>query len=440
MVLACSQGLAADSVEVAEPQEVSLTVYNGDLAVVRELREIPLQAGLATYLLPEVSGQIQPQSIDLRFLSQTSCELIEQNYNFDLISSDKLLSRFIGQEVKLATDNGSYYSGTLLSSNDGLVLRDGDNQVLVDPSGHLVLPADAADELFLRPTLSWLMDSEVAGTQTAEIRYASNGLSWDADYILHINDGDTCNLEGWVTLENYSGTTYRDANLKLVAGDIHMLRGDPSGGSGFRSAGIYDPSLIEESLLEFHLYDLQRKTTIANNQQKQISMIAAEGIPTRDVYTMELNGHSIEVNQYIELDNEAESGLGIPLPKGDIRIFADDYEGQAQYLNSNYIYHTPKNEVVRVEIGSAAGIVANEIQSSFEETSPNCWVWRDEVNVFNRMGEDIVLEVVWELSGEWKVIDSNVIIEKQDSRKAVAEVSIPAYSAREVKSVFQFHF
>jgi hypothetical protein len=368
-LLALAIPTAAWAATAGDVQDVSLTVYNNNLALIRELRPLHVDAGTQTVVLTEVSGQLRPETVHLSTVQGLELELLEQNYDYDLVSRHKLLERFIGRQIVMIDDQGKMlHQGTLLSVMDGIVLSE-EGRIILDPPGRVMLPEGAADNLLLRPTLSWMLNSPKAADVTAEVSYLSGGLSWSADYVFVMGSDDkAADLEGWVTLSNYSGTTYNDARLKLVAGEVNQV---PTYDMMAREEAMAMPApapakaggFQEEAFFEYHLYDLQRRTTIKNSQQKQVGLLTAAGIPTTKTYVF--NGMSGgDVRVMVEFKNAEENGLGMPLPAGIVRVYKADSQGALQFAGEDRIEHTPTNEKLDLHLGNAFDVVGEAVQTN----------------------------------------------------------------------------
>jgi len=417
--------------EAGEVESVSLTVYNDGLALIREVRSFDLDSGVQDVVLSEVSGQLRPETVHLSVPAGLAVELLEQNYDYDLVSRDKLLEKFIGKPLSLVDDeHGTQFSGTLLSTAGGIVL-DSDGQILLNPPGRIVLPSGAADDLLLKPTLSWLLYSPRSANTDAEISYLSGGLSWNADYVLQLNADDTAaGMEGWVTLSNYSGTTYRDADLKLIAGDVNRVPEDKGMDYAMAEEEMYADGLgaggfAEEEFFEYHLYDLQRSTTLRNNQQKQISLLSAQEVPVRKLFMF--NGqYGGDTRVMVEFTNDEESDMGMPLPKGTVRVFKADSRGDVQFVGEDWIDHTAKDEDVRLYIGNAFDIVGEATQTDYEDYD-NGYSETYSVSLRNhKESEDVVVTVEVQVYGDWNIVRSNYDYEKDDAWTALFEVPVPA--------------
>ena len=318
-----------------------------------------------------------------------------------------------------------------------------DGQILLSPPGRPVLPIDAADDLLLRPTLSWLVDSPRAVTTDAEITYLSGGLSWEADYVLVLSADDKLgDFDGMVTLSNYSGTTYNDAELKLVAGDVHLvpevvLKDIPQSLAVEEVAGRDGPAFVEEELFEYHLYDLQRPTTIRNSQQKQIGLLSATGVPLKKLYVFDgIDGGSVQV--WTEFVNDEESSFGVPLPKGTVRIFKPDSEGSLQFIREHRINHTARNETVKLYVGDAFDIVGEKIQTDYSnDRGVTLMSYKVKLKNRKKSGEAVVVTVPVSVYGDWKVLSASHDYVKKDAWTIEFSVTVPADSTTELTWTYE---
>jgi hypothetical protein len=337
---------------LADQKSVAVTIYNENLALVKDTRAITLAPGENRLALREVSGRMRPETALLRSLSHPGAlTLIEQNFDFDLLSPAKLLEKYVGRTVRIVkthptTGAESVETATVLAANDGVVLKIGD-RVETGLPGRIVYDG-VPDNLRDRPTLVTELNSTRAGDQTVELSYLSGGLAWKADYVAELNAADNAlDLNGWVTLTNTSGTAYPNARLQLVAGDVNRVREE------FRAAAVASramakaeapaDSMKQESLFEYHLYTLQRPTTIADNQTKQVALLGATGVPiTKELVLQGSNyyyrssvggiGQKMKVGVFVQFENREASRLGVPMPKGVVRVYKKDGSGNAQFI------------------------------------------------------------------------------------------------------------
>lgn len=420
--------LSVLAVEAGAPEQVALTIYNGDLALIREVRPVALAQGNQTVVLKDVSGQLRPDTVHLA-TPGLDVQLLEQNFDYDLVSREKLLQRFIGQTISLVDDaTGRVITGTLLSVADGMVLMS-DGQILLNPPGRVVLPGHAAAELLLRPTLSWLLHSPRAANVRAEVSYLSGGLNWEASYVLMLAaDERSAGLEGWVTLSNYSGTTYPNAQLKLVAGDVNRVRDEMQKDMQWSRAAeampAPAPAFAQEQFFDYHLYNLQRTTTLRNNQQKQISLLSAAAVPTRKVYEFNAQGGN-QVRVMVEFDNREEHGLGMPLPAGIVRVYKADSSGAPQFVGEDRIGHTPRLEELRLSVGNAFDIVGEATQVDYTDIGQG-YEQTFRVELRNRKeNEDVSVKVIANVGGDWEVLSADREWARKDANTIEFTVPIP---------------
>jgi hypothetical protein len=429
---------------------VAVTIYNEDLALVKDRRRLELPVGGLDLAFRDVSARMQPETALLRGLTEgASLQVIEQNFDFDLLTPGKLLEKYVGRPVGVikvhpTTGEETEEEATVLSAAEGTVLRIGERIETGQP-GRIVfreLPPTLRD----RPTLVMKLDNGLAGPQELELSYLTAGLSWKADYVGELAaDESRLDLTGWVTLNNTSGTAYRDAQLQLVAGDVNRVRDLPSPvmhKEGMRMMAAAAPMMEEEALFEYHLYSLARPTTIADNQSKQVALLAAQGIPARkelifkgnDYYYRAQQGEigvKLKASVFLEIDNREEANLGLPLPKGVVRIYKQDARGQAQFVGEDRIDHTPKNETLRLKLGEAFDVTADKTQTDFVKLSgTGPWQYQFEtayrLRLRNAKPEPVTVKVREPIPGDWKMLESSHPQEKVSANLAEWVIEIPA--------------
>ncbi|OGS45758.1 MAG: hypothetical protein A2539_07945 [Elusimicrobia bacterium RIFOXYD2_FULL_34_15] len=440
-------------------QEIDLTIYNQNLGLVKDRRTLKIDKGVQKIEFTDVAAKIDPTSVHFKSLTNPEkCSVLEQNFEYDLISRDKLLQKYIGKEIELEKrigkdgDKKEIIKGTLLSTAGGLTIKS-DDKILVNPSGDVSL-SKIPEGLILKPTLSWLLQNDVSGENKIEVDYLTNGINWDADYVV-VSDKDDKNIDlnGWVTIDNKSGATYKEAKLKLIAGDIHRIAPDALAendvmyeAKAMRATAA--PQFQEKSFFEYHMYTLQRKTTVKDNETKQIEFASATGIPVKKLYIY--NGslqqfygyqqwsrtdrnYGIQSNKkvYVMLDfkNSKENNLGIPLPKGKIRVYKEDTDKSLEFIGEDSIEHTPKDENIRIYLGDAFDIVGERVQADFKNGDG----WCDEsfkINLRNHKEENIEITVVEKLNrwSNWKITQKSQDYEKKDSRTIEYKLKIPKNS------------
>lgn len=432
--------------------DVSLTVYNQNLGLVKDTREVSLKKGVQKIAFNDVAAQINPSSVSFKLLDASGFSILEQNFEYDLISREKLLQRYIGQEIEIERrpDSGKkeLLRGTLLATAGGLTIQSGD-RLLLNPQGEVHLDK-LPDGLVLRPTLSCLAESGVAGSHSLEIGYLTGGINWNADYVV-IADKNTASIDltGWVTIENRSGAAYRDAQLKLVAGDVHRAASPRAFEDGvmFKSAlGGRQQQFEEKSFFEYHLYTLARKTTLADNETKQIEFTSAANVPVKKLFRYDGaaqpffgyfdraqtdRGFGTQSNKKVtvilQFNNAKSRNLGMPLPKGTMRVYQRDDDGSLQFIGEDHIDHTPENEDVSVTLGDAFDIVGERTQTDFRCGND----WCEEaysITLRNHKKEVAEIQVVehfyrW---SNWKITARSDDFKKDDARTVRFSVKVPA--------------
>ncbi len=342
---------------------ISLTVTNSNLALVRESRTIELKKGMQNFLLTDVPEQIMPTSV-LVDSKGRGFHVLEQNYEYDLIGVEKLLEKSLNKTIWVVDPQLGMFSGKLLSnSSDYLMLLDEDGKIQIIPKNDqqkvVLKNFDMNQSGFItRPTLNWKIDALQAGKHSFNMSYLTKGLNWHADYVGKLNKDDTAlQLASWVTVENHCGKTFRNANLKLMAGKLNLVEQTPSFSPNRMLPAILaeKQQFKEHKLFEYHMYTLQRPTTLKNNQTKQIQLLPETKVQVEKTYLVKSRG-STDVNVYISFKNSKANHLGIPLPKGIFRIYKEDNH-DLEFVGEDQISHTPKDELVKLKVGKAYDLV-----------------------------------------------------------------------------------
>ena len=446
-VSALAFALPADAAEAEKPigldaqTGVAVTIYNEDLALVKDRRTVSLDAGLNRLALIDVSAQIRPETALLN-TAEGRLSVLEQNFDFDLLTPEKLLEKSVGSTVRVITTNPetgaeTVEEATVLSVAGGVVLRIGDRIETASP-GRIVF-AEVPANLRARPTLIIELDSDAAGETPVELAYLTGGLSWRADYVAELSaDESTLDLNGLVTLTNTSGTTYRDARLQLVAGDVNRVRQDMMFRAEMMTADAAAPAqpMSEQALFEYHLYTLERPTTIADNQTKQVALLSGSGIPVAKEYRFVnianaydyIQAEAPRANASVRLafDNTEADRLGLPLPMGTVRVYKSDSDGQALFVGEDAIQHTPKGETVRLTLGQAFDVTAHPKQTEFERLSDRVFEAAYEIEIKNAKTEAVTVAVIETIPGQWKMVNESIAHEKTGAFQAEWQVPVPA--------------
>jgi hypothetical protein len=423
----------------------ALTIYNVNLGLVKDQRELRMPKGTGELKFMDVASQIIPTSVHIKSLvNADSLRVLEQNYEYDLLNPQKLMDKYVGKEVKLYqknpyTEREEIVRATLLSTNGGPIFKIGDEITFGYP-GRIIFPG-VPENLISKPTLVWLLENSLSSLQKVEASYLTNGINWRADYVVILNDkDDRADLSGWVTIDNKSGTTYKDAKIKLVAGDVNRVKDQAMYEERMRkvagAAVKSEPQFREEEFFEYHIYTLQRQTTVKENQTKQISLVNGDDIKVRkelvfygaQYYYRNRYGESIsnqKVGVYVEIANKKEDNLGIPLPKGTVRVYKKDSEGSLQFVGEDSIDHTPKDEKVRLKLGDAFDVVGTRKQTDWKKIAYDTYEAAFEITLRNHKKEDVVVRVIEPIPGDWTVLSSSYDYKKTEAFTAEFRVPVP---------------
>ena len=439
-----------------DQKSVEVTVYNSNIGLVKDVRQIQLPAGEGELKFMDVAAFINPVTVLIRSLNQPQAlSVLEQNYEYDLLSPQKLMDKYVGKKIKLL--NVNQYQNTketveaeLMSNNNGEVFKIG-NEIYLGHPGYRILP-EIPDNLIAKPTLTWMFRNSGRNLHEVELSYLTSNITWKADYVLLVNEDDTrADLSGWVTIDNKSGATYKDAKLKLVAGEVNRVYEE----SGLRSSVAYGAyaakvvdgaaGFVEKSFFEYHIYDLQRKTTVKDNQTKQISLLEAGDVNVRKEFLVRGNkgwwfssyaGQDLKtpVEVFLKFKNSKENNMGMPLPKGTMRLYKKDSDGSQQFIGEDSIEHTPKDEEVRLKIGEAFDLVAERKQMDFQVlASGHLYESEWEITLKNHKEGDCVIGLLEPMSSDWQVVTSSHPYVKVDAFTARFDVNVPKDAEVKVK-------
>ncbi len=434
---------------------IALTIYNVNLGLVKDHRELRIPKGTGELKFMDVASQIIPTSVHIRSLvNPDSLQVLEQNYEYDLLNPQKLMDKYVGKEVKLYqknpfTEREEIVTATILSNNGGPIFKIGDDITFGHP-GRVIFPG-VPENLISKPTLVWLLENSLSSLQKVEATYLTNGINWRADYVVTLNDkDDKADLSGWVTIDNKSGAAYKDAHIKLVAGDVNRVKDEAMYQRGMlkaaEAAAKPAPQFKEEEFFEYHIYTLQRPATVKENQTKQISLVNADDIKVKkelvyygaQYYYRSSYGEIIsnqKVGVYVEIANKKEDNLGMPLPKGTVRVYKKDSEGSLQFVGEDSIDHTPKDEKVRVKLGDAFDVVGTRKQTDWKKIAYDTYEAAFEISLRNHKKEDVVVKVIEPIPGDWKMLSSSHDYKKTEA--FTAEFSIPVPKDKETKLTYR---
>jgi hypothetical protein len=420
----------AQSTTLGDQTDLNVTVYNSNVALVRDVRQLALPGGAFTLKFEDIAATVNPATVHFRSLTEPDkLSVVEQNYEFDLLEPAKLLDKYVGKEVTLARsfrENGETnhedVKAMLLANNNGPVWKIGNDIVTGIYAEGYRFP-EVPPNLYERPTLLMSLENSGARKQQIEASYLAQNLSWNADYILTVGREDkAADLDGWVTLANTSGTAFHNARLQLVAGELNRLPQavmmKELAQDSMNSAMAAAPQFQQENFSEYHLYTLGRRTSIEDKETKQISLLQGTGVPTEKVFVV--NGqdfyyHNAQnpgsplkdaVMVYYKFKNEEKAGLGMPLPAGNVRVYQKDSKGGVLFIGEDRIDHTPKDEMVTVHIGNAFDIVAERKQTDYKRIDSHTWEMEFEITLRNHKDTPVVVEVNEPIGGDWQMLSS----------------------------------
>ncbi|MBN2809630.1 MAG: DUF4139 domain-containing protein [Deltaproteobacteria bacterium] len=428
---------------------VAVTIYNQNLALIKDKRQLLLEKGEIKLAFREVSAQMRPETA---ILSASGLNVIEQNFEFDLLTPETLLQKYVGQAVEVISRHPtsgveSRRSAKVLSANNGVVLQF-DDHIETGVPGRLAFSA-LPENLRERPTLTMLVENQHSGSKELELSYLTGGLRWQADYVAELNaDDDAVNLSGWVTLTNASGASYPDARVQLVAGDVHQAPSEPQFDGGGRREMMMKAmpasaqNMAQEEMFEYHLYTLARPTTIADNQSKQVALLQASAVSCKKEFL--LRGSSfyyrqaygeidrkLKVGVFIEIENRKNNHLGLALPKGVVRVYKEDGKGALQFVGEDRIDHTPENETVRLKLGEAFDLSATRKQTSFKKIAGDGrynYIYEADFSIVmkNAKAEAVEIKVVEPIPGDWEILTESHRHIKESSSAASWRIPVPA--------------
>jgi len=436
---------------VIDQKAVSVTVYNNNLGLIKEIRNIELTSGQGELRFMDVPSHIMPETVRVVSLNHSkSFSILEQNYEYDLMDAGKLLDKYVGKEIKIVDfnkfkDRKEVVAATLLSNHKGQTYRIGEEIYLGHP-GYKVLP-ELPENLVAKPTLAWLYENRENNAHQLEVTYLTRNISWRADYVMVLNKNDTTgDLSGWVTLDNKSGAAYRDATLKLVAGEVNRVQ-------EMRSQRVYAmeamksaaaPQFEEKGFFEYHIYNLQRNTTIKDKQIKQVRLLEADraGVKKelrvagkRHYYNRKYHADRSKqpVNVYISFENSEKNRLGMPLPAGIMRLYKEDKDKSIQFIGEDRISHTPKDEEVLLKVGESFDVTANRVQTDYRKITSTLHESEWELILKNHKDHDVSVALIEPLQGNWRIISHSHPYTKTNAFTIRFDVAVPKDGKVKVK-------
>ena len=438
-----------------DQESVSLTIYNSNVGLVKDIRFIDLKPGIFELKFMDVAAKIDPTTVHVKSLiDESSLNVLEQNYEYDLLSPQKLLEKFVGQKVQLVTlhpetKKEEIVDAVLLSTQGGNIFQIGD-KISIGHPGRILL-SRIPENLIAQPTLVWLLENRISKSQKVETSYLTSGINWRADYVVVLNPSDTsAGLTGWVTIDNKSGTSYQNALLKLVAGDINRVQPEVRKDSRVARAAAMEasPQFKEEAFFEYHLYTLNRKTTVKDNQTKQMVLLDANQVPVKKLfvfsgspqyyyYRYDQRGKQ-KVGVFLELENREGNNLGMPLPKGIVRVYKEDKDGSLQFVGEDQIDHTPKDEKFKLKIGEAFDVIGERVQTDYKQISPNLYEVGFDVSVRNHKQENVNVFVEEPVPGDWEMLSNTHPYDKLSAH--LIRFNVPVAKDQEVKVRYRIRY
>ncbi len=410
--------------------DLSLTVYNSNIALIRDVRQLTLPGGAFRLKLMDIAATVNPATVHFRSLNEPDkLSVLEQNYEYDLLEPAKLLHKYVGREVTLVRayqENGTTkreeIKATLLADNNGPVWKIG-NDIVTGLYAESYRFPEVPANLYERPTLLMSLENSGSRKHQIETSYLASSLSWNADYVLAVaRDDKSADLDGWVTLANSSGTAFHNARLQLVAGDLNRIQQNYNArGDLAKSMAMEAPAarqFAQESFSEYHLYTLGRRTSVEDKETKQISLLAGSGVPVEKVFVVDGQnfyyhnsqnpGSPIKdpVKVYYKFKNEEKTGLGMPMPAGNFRVYQKDSKGNVLFVGEDRIDHTPKDETLTIHIGNAFDVVSERKQTDYKAISSHVWEMEFEITLRNHKDSPIVIQLNEPIGGDWEMLST----------------------------------
>ena len=432
---ATQKALERDTTTLDDQVELRLTVYNSGIALVRDVRDVQLPSGTSDLKFVDIAATVNPATVHMRSLTEPArLSVHEQNYEYDLLEPEKLLRKYVGRDVTLVrnrveggTTRQEEIKARLLSYNSGPVWRIGNEIVTGLQADHIRFP-ELPDNLYTRPTLIWSLDNSGVSRHRLETSYLAGQLSWNADYVLTVGrDDKAADLDGWVTLTNGSGTSFRNASLQLVAGDLNRVRqvlADALAENVSRKEAAAPAPMAQESFSDYHLYTFGRKTSINNAETKQVSMLSGTAVPVQKRYVVDGQAFyyrnashpgsplKSDVQVFYQFRNEEKGGLGMPMPAGVVRVYQADSRGGVQFVGEDRIDHTPKDETLNLKIGNAFDVVCERRQTDFQKIASSVYESEYEITLRNHKTTAVMIEVNEPIGGTWQMLQSSHTFKK----------------------------
>jgi len=430
--------------------DLFVTVYNSNIALVRDVRQLALPSGTLDLQLSDIAASVNPATVHFRSLSEPAkLGMLEQNYEYDLLGPERLLKKYVGRDVTLVrtrseagTSKQEIVTARLLAYNDAPVWQIG-NEIVTGYAAEQYRFPEIPGNLHSRPTLVWKLENSGAHDHRIETSYLAGNLSWSADYVLTVGrDDQHADLDGWVTVSNTSGTSYRNTRLQLVAGELNRVEGDMLKNEAVMAKAAQradsPEAFAREVFSEYHLYSLNRRTTLEENETKQIALLNGSGTPVKKLFVV--NGQNFyyrnrqnpgsplkdSVQVFYKFRNDEASGLGMPMPAGVIRVYQADTKGGLQFAGEDRIDHTPKDEDVTIKIGTAFDVICERKQTDFVRIADNVYEMAFDIRLRNHKATPITAQVNEPIAGDWRMLSSTYPAKKTEAWAAQFDVPVAA--------------
>jgi len=409
-----ASGDVAQSTEAGKQRDLSMSIYNDNLALVRDRRQFSIKSGISELRFTDVAATTEPTSVRLRPLGKRSIEILSQDFRYDLATADRLLERYLNREIEMISTNDQIKHGTLLSYDaTSIVLRETPGTVLVMNRAEIrqIALREPAEGLITRPSLVWRIRSNGSGTEPLEVSYLANSISWRADYVATLEPNlKSLDLQGWASIENHSGTAFENTKLDLVAGSIHRASSPPMpmmdrGGVAAQAKGGFE-QFQERSFSEYHVYELPQRVTLGKDEVKQLGLLEAKSVRSTPRYVYDAQRDAQHVVSTVQFANSG-GDLGVPIPQGLVRLYQKDKDNTLRLVGEDQVAHTAVRDTVRLTIGTAFDVTAERRRTDQQQVTPRVMESAVEIKLTNQKAESIDVSVVEHSWGDWTITDSS---------------------------------
>lgn len=448
LFITLTSGLSARQSQSSPGQDsLFVTIYNDNLGVIRDIRTYKFNPGVFKLEITDVATLINPTTVSFKLPGT----VLEQNYQYDLVSIDKILHKYINEEIQLINEKGEIIEGTVLyASSAQVVLNKKGGGIVMIPniSNYRLLGNTLPEGLITKPTLVCLVKSTENKNAKVEMSYQTGGMGWLAEYVAVLNENDTkLDLNAWVSITNNSGVAYKNAKIKLIAGDVHRANDyqneyDYAPAYKTADAGAAPAQFEEKSFYEYHLYTLERPADIMNNETKQITLFSASDINVTKKYLFKSMNYAAgekKVSVILEFENKKENNLGVPMPKGKIRLYKSDGTS-VEFIGEDKIAHTPVKEKLKIKTGDAFDVLGEETEVSRVKISDRINEITYRIKLKNRKTEDITIQVEKNFGNYWTIKKSNFKSEEKNASTAVWDIPVKAGEESTLEFTVRFEY